>query len=140
MAIHFSILVCVCVCVFKSSFIVIWLTYHTNHSFKVCNSMAFSVFTDMNFKYICCLKKKPHVIQLSAHYLPTPLPIPQSYEITCSLLFPSFGLLCEINCMICDLSLSIMFSVLIQVVAGVSTSFLLWGEHSSTHSVCPILY
>ena len=54
--------VCVCVCVFKSSFIVIWLTYHTNHSFKVCNSMAFSVFTDMNFKYICCLKKKPHVI------------------------------------------------------------------------------
>ena len=77
---------------------------------------------------------------MSAHYLPTPLPIPQSYEITCSLLLPSFGLLHERNCMICDLSLSIMFSVLIQVVAGVSTSFLSWGEHSSMHFVCPILY
>ena len=65
MAIHSSILcvcVCVCVCVFNSSFIVIWPIYHTNRPFKVCNSMAFCVFTDMNFKYIHHLKKKPHVI------------------------------------------------------------------------------
>ena len=47
---------------FNSSFIVIWLAYHTNHPFKVYNSMAFSVFTDMNFKHIHHLKKKPHAI------------------------------------------------------------------------------
>ena len=61
-SLQYSLCVCVCVCVFNSSFIVIWPIYHTNRPFKVCNSMAFCVFTDMNFKYIHHLKKKPHVI------------------------------------------------------------------------------
>lgn len=115
---------------------------HTNHPFKVCTIQWLLVYSQVSILNIF-IPKRNHMSFSCQPTISLHLSLPLSYVTMKSLAASSssFRLLLECNCMMCGLSLlSIMLSVLVQVVAGVSTSFFLYGEHSSTHFVCPILY